>query len=205
MAPLGAILDRLVAALPRSPYRFNLTVLRDTSVNAFAAPGGFIVVTSGLLRAARTPEELAGVLAHEIQHVTRRHSTRAIIREMPLRLAISALFGGSGVEAAAGMVGSLGALRYRRADEVEADLEGMRLLNAAHVDPAGMISFMRTLETRYESAPRLASYLSSHPRTADRIAALAALAERDKYPTTPLLDSASWQKVRAVCRATKLN
>jgi len=199
VAALRPVLDRLIAAGPRSPYQFKLTVLRDSSVNAFAAPGGFIVVTSGLLRATRTPEELAGVLSHEIQHVTRRHSTRAIIREMPLRLALSAVFGGSGGETAAGMVSSLGSLSYRRADETEADVEGLRLLQAAHVDPAGMIAFLRTLEAREERTPSLVSYLSSHPRTADRVAGLAALAGRGGSESTPLLDSASWQQAKAIC------
>jgi predicted Zn-dependent protease len=188
-----------VAAAPRSPYDFSLAVVRDSSVNAFAAPGGFIVVTSGLLRAVRTPEELAGVLAHEIQHVTRRHSTRAIIREMPLRFMLSAVFGGSGLESAASVAGSLGALSYRRADEVEADVGGLKLLQAAQIDPAGMIAFLRTLETRHRSTPRLVSYLSSHPRTADRVAALEARAEQGRYTSEPLLDSASWQRAGATC------
>lgn len=199
VAALRTILDRLLAASERSPYEFQLDVVRDSYVNAFAAPGGFIVVTNGLLRTARTPDELAGVLAHEIQHVTRRHTTRAIIREMPLRLALSAVFGGSGVETAAGMVGSLGALRYRRADEVEADVGGMRMLQAARVDPSGMVAFMRTLEARHQSAPRLVSYLSSHPRTADRVAALEALARQASYEPKPLLDSATWQRIGNMC------
>ncbi|HEU4747192.1 MAG TPA: M48 family metallopeptidase [Gemmatimonadaceae bacterium] len=203
VAALRAILDRLTAAAPRSPYAFRLSVVRDTSVNAFAAPGGFIVVTSGLLSAARTPDELAGVLAHEIQHVTRRHSTRAIIREMPLRLSLSAVFGGSGFESAAGLVGSLGALRYYRADEVEADVEGMRLLRAADVDPAGMVAFMRTMQTRYKDTPSLVSYFSSHPRTADRVAVLESLAEGARYNTRPLLDAASWQRVVEICGAAR--
>lgn len=202
LAALRPMLDRLFAAAPRSPYEFNVAVLRDPSVNAFAAPGGFIVVTNGLLGATRAPEELAGVLAHEIQHVTRRHVTRAIIREMPLRLAVSAVLGGSGGEAAAGVVGTLGALSYRRSDEIEADVEAMRLLQRAQVDPDGMIAFMRTLEARHRSTPRLVSYLSSHPHTADRVAAISAVAARSTYESTPLLDSTSWQRVGLICETS---
>lgn len=199
VADVRTVLDRLLAAAPRSPYEFQLIVVRDSAVNAFAAPGGFIVVYSGLLKATRTSEELAGVLAHEIQHVTHRHSTRAIIREVPLRLALSTLSGGGGVEIAAGVVGSLGALRYRRGDEAEADREGMRLLRAARVDPSGMVAFMRTLESRHESAPRLVSYLSSHPRAADRVAELEAFAQQGGFTATPLLDYAAWERVRGAC------
>lgn len=201
-AAIAGILERLLKAGVdgrAAPYTFRMVVLRDTVVNAFAAPGGFIAVNSGLLKAARTPEEFAGVLAHEISHVTKRHSTRAIIREMPLRLAISAVAGGSGVEGAASFVGSLGALRYRRGDEAEADREGMRLLNAAQVDPAGVVSFMRTLETKGANAPRLMSYLTSHPNTADRVAALEAMARESRYEPGPLVDAATWERVRRIC------
>ena len=196
---LQTVLARLIDADPRARYTFHVRVLRDSVVNAFAAPGGFIFLNSGLLKAARTPEELAGVLAHEIQHVTLRHSTRAILREVPLRVAIAGVTGGSGIESAASTVASIGALRYRRADEAEADREGMRLLHAAGVDAAGMISFMRTLEEEHGDAPQFFRYLSSHPRTADRIAELEAQASRDRHESRSLLDAASWERLRTMC------
>ncbi|HEU4996587.1 MAG TPA: M48 family metallopeptidase [Gemmatimonadaceae bacterium] len=199
IAELRAVLDRLVSAGPTLPYDFRVAVVRDPTVNAFAAPGGFIVVNSGLLAAANTPEELAGVLAHEIQHVARRHSTRAMLREVPLRIALSTLSGNSGVEPAARVVGTLGALRYRRDDESEADREGLRLLEAANVDPSGMVTFMRTLQSKGANTPQLVRYLSSHPRTADRVAELEALASRAHPESRPLLDSAEWARLRGVC------
>jgi beta-barrel assembly-enhancing protease len=199
LADLRVVVDRLLGAAPKSPYEFRVFVVRDTTVNAFAAPGGFVVVHSGLLAATKTPEELAGVLAHEIQHVVHRHSTRAVIREAPLRLALSALSGGGGMETAASIAGTLGVLRYRRADEAEADRDGLRLLEAAHVDPAGMVAFMRTLETRHGGGARLVSYLSSHPRTADRVAALEGAATRGRAKSRPVLDGAAWDRVRAMC------
>jgi predicted Zn-dependent protease len=199
LADVRVVTDRLLAAVPASPYDFRVLVARDSAVNAFAAPGGFVVVNAGLLAAAKTPEQLAGVLAHEIQHVLHRHSTRAVIREAPLRLALSTLSGGSGLETAANVAGTLGVLRYRRADEAEADREGIRLLEAARVDPAGMVAFMRTLETRREDAPRLVSYLSSHPHTADRVAALQAAVAISHAESKPLLDSAAWRRVQTMC------
>lgn len=196
---LRAVLTRLIDAGPPSPYPFHVLVVRDTVVNAFAAPGGFVFLNSGLLKAAETPEELAGVLAHEIQHVTLRHSTRAILREVPLRVALGSVSGGSGIEATASTVASIGALRYRRADEAEADREGMRLLQAAQIDASGMISFMRTLDEEHGDAPEFVMYLSSHPRTADRIAELEALATQSRYESRPVLDAAAWQRLRSLC------
>ncbi|MGH7679058.1 MAG: M48 family metallopeptidase, partial [Gemmatimonadaceae bacterium] len=201
-ALLGDVLQRLLNAGvtgEASQYRFRMVVLKDTLVNAFAAPGGFIAVNSGLLAAARTPEEFAGVLAHEVSHVTKRHSTRAVMREMPLRLALSAIAGGSGAETAASVAGTLGALRYRRGDEAEADREGMRMLAAAKIDPAGTVSFMRTLEEKTAKAPRFVSYLTTHPHTADRVAALQALAREHSYQPVALMDADEWARVRKMC------
>lgn len=96
-------------------------------------------------------------------------------------------------------VASLGALTFRRSDETEADREGMRLLRAAEVDPSGMISFMRTLEAEHGDGPRFVRYLSSHPRTADRIAELERLASEARYDTRPLLEGAAWRRLRDLC------
>jgi predicted Zn-dependent protease len=195
---LRSVLDRLIVAGPKVPYDFRLFVVRDTTINAFAAPGGFVVVHSGLISAARSPEEFAGVLAHEVQHVMQQHSTRAMIREAPLRLAISSITGGTGLETAAGLAGSLGALRYRRADETEADREGLKLLQSAGVDARGMVSFMRTLETKGQNAPRFVTYLSSHPHSSQRVIELEALIGQQEA-TQPLLAASDWQRLRHLC------
>jgi predicted Zn-dependent protease len=195
---LASVVDRLVGAGGRTPYEFHVYILRDTIVNAFAVPGGFLFLNAGLIDAARTPEELAGVLAHEIQHVRLRHSTRAILRELPLRVALASI-SGAGIESGATTMVSLGALSYRRADEAEADREGMRLLHTASVDASGMISFMRTLDDENGGPPEFARYLSSHPRTADRVAELEALAAQPPNAARPLLDAEAWQRLRALC------
>jgi len=197
-ADLRSVLDRLLDARPESPYSFTLHVVRDTVVNAFAAPGGYVVVNSGLLQATRTPEELAGVLAHEVQHVLQRHTTRGILREAPLRILIALVFGGSSVETIATMAGSLGALGYRRGDESEADREGLKLMVAAAIDPAGMVSFMQTLSDR-SGGPRVISYLTSHPHSADRVAALRTLAAESRGAWRPLMSVAEWKRVQAIC------
>lgn len=199
LAAARSLLQRLVAAAPRSPYDFTLVIARDTMINAFAAPGGFVVVNGGLLKAAETPEQFAGVLAHEIQHVVHRHTTRGILREAPLRLAIAALFGGTSAETVASLAGSVGALSYRRADEAEADRDGLRLLQAAGIDPQGMVDFMRVLERQSGLASAIPTYLSSHPAAEDRAAELRALAAAGTLAAGPALDKAEWQRVRTRC------
>lgn len=199
LAGVRSVLDRLLATAPGTPYAFRLFVTRDTLVNAFAAPGGVIVVNAGLLQAAANPEELAVVLAHEAQHVLQRHSVRAIIREIPLRLALATLDGGVGSAASIG--GTLGVLRYRRDDEREADVEGMRMLQAARVDAPAAARFMRTLEERDGGLPRFAHYLSSHPLSTRRAEELEGLAREARYDPVPLMSAAEWVRVRNGCGA----
>ena len=199
-AALQTILDRLLAAQPKSPYRFRIVALKDPSVNAFAAPGGLIAVNAGLLRDAKSAEEVAGVLAHEVQHVNFRHSTRAIFREIPMRFAISALAGGSGVETAANALGTMGAVSYRRDDERQADREGATLLARARVDAGPVADFMDRLQ-KGDGGSSLISYLSTHPAPAERSAALRDLALTQRGQTEPVLDEAQFAALRGMCGA----
>jgi Zn-dependent protease with chaperone function len=192
---VGDIVARLGGGLPDDRYDFRITIVDDPMVNALAVPGGAIVVFRGLLQNSATPEELAGVLAHEMQHVQLRHGTRAIMRQLPLLM-------GGGSDAAA-VLGVLGALSYARADEEEADAEGMRLILAARVDPRGMISFFETLERLTGSSSGMLTYLSTHPATAERRAALAALADASPVAAEPIsTGEIAWSELVQRCRAS---
>jgi predicted Zn-dependent protease len=199
MAGLRVVLDRLVKARPGSPYKFRIVALRDPSVNAFAAPGGLIAVNQGLLAEARSPEELAGVLAHEMQHIYFRHSTRAILREVPMRFAIGALVGGTGIETAASAAGTIGAFTYRRDDELEADREGLRLLWAAGIAREPVADFIERLEKEGETQSGIATYLSTHPAPGQRAAELRRLGSLEKGPTRPIMDPAAFAALRTAC------
>jgi Zn-dependent protease with chaperone function len=174
-------LEELVARLaPESPYRFRITVVDDPLVNAFAAPGGYIVVFRGLLEKSGATEDLAGVLAHEMQHVLRRHTTRAIFRELALSALLAVVLGDAS-PLLTSVAGSLASLRLQRGDELEADREGLLLLQSARVDPRGLIRFLSSLES--EAVP---AYLSTHPATPERIRALERLAAQSRYAPVPL-------------------
>jgi predicted Zn-dependent protease len=206
ICPHPAALDRLVgrlAAAADGRYAFRVTVVSDSIVNAFAAPGGYLVVYRGLLELAETPEELAGVLAHEMQHVLLQHGTQAVLREIPLRLMVAAVTADAGLAGqVAGAAATLGSLRYGRQAEEEADREGMRMLQRARVDPRGMVTFFGRLQERVGDVPRVAAYLSTHPRTEARIARLEGLAAAATYAAEPLMDAEAWEDVRRACAAS---
>jgi Zn-dependent protease with chaperone function len=145
---LDAISKRLLTAVPDQPYHFKIHVHPSKMVNAMALPGGTIVVFQGLINATETPEELAGVLAHEFQHVLKRHSTRSIIRSEAINLFVLIISGNSdsmtNVIIQAG--GVLEHLRHSRELESQADAEGMKMVLATQIDPRGMVRVFEKLE-----------------------------------------------------------
>lgn len=213
MAPAGercadpehiGVLDQIISALtasgPDSPYTFVITVVDDPGVNAFAAPGGQIVIYRGLLEKTESPEELAGVLAHEMQHIVQRHATKALFREMSMSVLFAAAVGdASGLTTVLNAAQTIGALSYRRRDEAEADREGMKAVQAARIDSSGMIRFLNKLEESSGDMPRAAEYFSTHPLTRNRIEQLSRLAAQADYTPVPLLPGYQWAEIGKLC------
>jgi predicted Zn-dependent protease len=198
-------IERIVAALtapgPGWPYTIRVTVVNDRRVNALAAPGGHIVLLRGLVERTRRAEELAGVLAHELQHVLHRHATRALLQHVSTGLLLAAVTGDASGAMAYGLESArtLGALEYSRRNEEEADAAGRRMLLEAGIDPAGLIAFLESLDREGRQAPGLLRYLSTHPSTGDRIARLKALAAARSRPPVKLLPDYDWHDMQRIC------
>lgn len=193
---LQPLIDRLARA-SGSPLRFQVTYVNQSLVNAFAAPGGYVVVYRGLLDEAESAEEFAGVLAHEMQHVLLRHSARAIAREFSGRALLSLMaIDSSGTPAAAQAGAMLAGLSFQRSDEDEADRAAVALLDRAGVGAAGLARFFRRLQLSPKVAEP-ARYLSTHPALLDRIATI----EKQIRPPAgpPLMSEAEWKSARRVC------
>ncbi len=201
---LESLLATLVAAGPPSPYTFRIQVVDSKAVNAFAAPGGYIVVLRGLIDEAQRPEELAGVLAHEMEHVLQRHSTKAIVQHVSTGLLITALTGDVSGAMAYGLESArvLGQLQYSRTAEAEADERGMQRVIAAGFDPAGMIEFFERLDRKGKDPSGLFKYLSSHPGSADRVTRLRRIAAGAPPARRLALEPSDWGAVRGICKKT---
>jgi beta-barrel assembly-enhancing protease len=159
--------NRLTAG---SRYDYRWFVLVDRDVNAFAAPGGVVVVHSGLIEAAQSADELAGVLAHEVQHIELRHSLQNMIHAVGWAALLSVVLGD--VSAIAGvLIHQAGAMRFSRELEHEADLRGVDAMHRAGLPAQGMVAFFRRLQRQDEGRVPL---LSSHPATTERIRRLEA-------------------------------
>jgi beta-barrel assembly-enhancing protease len=198
---IDEIVAVLLRPLPDARYPFRVTVVDQPMVNAFATPGGFIVIFRGMLERTESAEELAGVLAHEIQHVLHRHATRAILRQASTGILIAALVGDVSGVVAFGVESArlLGDLRHSREAEHEADRDGMRMLHAARVDPGGMLAFFHAMQEQEGASPTAIRYLSTHPTAGDRLQALAELAAQQPQEPVKLLPDQDWADVTKMC------
>ena len=156
---------------------FTIKVLDSEEVNAFALPGGFFFVNTGLILKADNEAELAGVMAHEIAHVAARHGTRqatrgTIINYASLPLIFMGGWTGYALYQAAGIAIPLGFLTFSRAFESEADMLGLEYLYKTGYDPTAFVDFFEKIETLEKRKPgTMSKVFSTHPLTDDRIAA----------------------------------
>lgn len=194
---LAALVERVD---PMDPF-IEVRVVNLPIVNAVTLPGGKIVLFDGLVRAATSPDEVAGVLAHEIGHVQNRDVMESLLRQLGLSVLLGGLQGNIG-----GYTNALLAATYSRAAEARADAHAIAALGAAHVSPLGTAAFFERLDGRKPGKARakaegvtMLNYFSSHPVSSDRAAAFTASA-RGHTDYTPALDAASWTKLQAICR-----
>src|ERR1700694_4484986 len=157
----------------RPNQKWELHVIDDPkTVNAFATPGGYIYVYSGLLLEAGNEAELAGVLAHESGHVVARHVARQMVETYGLEAVIGLALGQnpSLLEKLGSTIAANGALlAHSRSDETEADEYGARYSSAAGYDPRGLVTFFEKLLAMQGKQPKALTWLSTHPATGDRI------------------------------------
>ena len=157
----------------RPDVQWQVNVIDDAkTVNAFATPGGYLYVYSGLLMAADNEAELAGVMAHETGHVVARHSARQMVDAYGIE-AVSAMVLGKNPGLLGSLVSGVGEkgfmLANSRSDETEADEYGARYAAAAGYDPHGLVTFFDKLRAQEGHSPRILAILSDHPATPDRI------------------------------------
>lgn len=202
---LATITARLADGNPQGP-KLSVQVYRSDIVNAFALPGGGIVLTTALLQAVGSPEEVAAVLAHEHAHVTRRHGLRQLIRHVGIWLAAAAVVGDVSwmaaivVDGSAAMVG----LGFSRGMEAEADADAVVHLHSAGLEPAALGRALAAIEKASaaqqadgdEADTAMPAFLSTHPAPEERAEALAErVAELGKVRLRPM--AVDWVAVRA--------
>ncbi|PID36377.1 MAG: peptidase M48 Ste24p [Rhodobacterales bacterium] len=206
-APEGlAALEKMEARLNVEadlPYPVRVSVLDHELENAFALPGGQVVLFRGLIEAAQNPDEVAAVLAHEIGHVVYRDPTRDALRYAGSFGVLGLLFGDfAGGTVMLMLANQMVDASYSQAAETRADEYAHGKLSEAGLPPAAIGTFFERLRAEYGDLDGFAAHLASHPSMTARIeASLAAQAEAEAAGklTEPALSAAEWQALRAIC------
>lgn len=193
--PGVSALDRLstrLAAGAGISHGLVVQVIDLPEINAFAAPGGQILLLRGLIEAAESGDEVAGVLAHEIGHVAERHGMRSLVRHLGVALLFQVISGGADLGQVAPV---LLTLAYSREFEAEADGRAVELLARAGLRTDGLARFFARLERKEGALPVVLAYLSTHPPAADRQLAVTRAAAEGK----PAMTAEEWQALRRIC------
>ena len=176
LAAIQEIIDRLQPFADIPEAEFTFAVVEKDIANAFALPGGYMVVYTGLILRSDSPEQVAGVMAHEMAHVTHRHGLRRIAHSVGIWASISIFFGN--LDALSSLALDLFQVAtvngYSQDQETDADLEGCQMLIAAKIDPRGMADFFRLMQEEYGDVPDALAWTSTHPQHEERIAAILA-------------------------------
>jgi predicted Zn-dependent protease len=198
---LAALTARLAEADPELPA-ITLHVYRMPIINAFAMPGDRIVMTGSLIERADRPEQVAGVLAHELGHSVHRHSEAQLIRATGMQILLSLLTGGSS-DTVASAAGLAAILSYSREAEADADAFAQVILERAAIDPMALAEFFRIILEQEGKTPggafgTFGAMFSTHPGTEERISRLRPLPP--DVTARPALSAADWQALRGICR-----
>ncbi len=197
-----AVLDkRLSESLPDTPP-FSVKVVALPVVNAFALPGGGIVVSASLIAEARRPAEVAGVLAHELGHVYYRHPEAQFVRVMGMQLLLRLATGNATGDTLGGLAGLLAILRYSRSAEDQADAFAARLMAQGHIDPMGLRDFFIRIQKKTGEGKSggllsgIGDMFSTHPGTSERIDKIKPLPPGE---ARPVMSPKAFADLKTIC------
>ncbi len=193
---IDSIVTRICEHNEIAKDKIKLHVLEKEEVNAFALPDGHLVVYSGLIAASESPEELAGVIGHELAHIQLDHVMKKLVKEVGLSVLISATAGGGG-EVPGKIVRTLSSSAFDRKQEREADLHAVDYLIAAKIDPVPFGEFLYRIGGKAETASYL-SWLSTHPDSRERGEYIVEYAGEQSFESEQLLSPVSWTELKSL-------
>lgn len=194
---IWVISKRLEDSLGLSHFDYRIVVVDNPNVNAFAMPGGNIVVLSGLVAFSESPEEVAAVIAHEMGHVELRHVTKRLVKELGLAVLFGVLTGTDGVVLSE-MSRMLTSSYFDRRQEDEADEFALDLVYRCGINPKALGTLFRRMKSEYGSA-EMFEIISTHPATSSRIKKSFEFEIGDDFESRPF--NFDWEAVRAAAKA----
>jgi Zn-dependent protease with chaperone function len=196
---LQKLTNKITSSLKlEKPLDIKVIQMGKENINAFAVPGNHIVIFSSLLDFADTPDEVAGVLAHEIGHATEHHPTQGLIRKVGIDLILTGAFGSS-----ADYATTILHLKYSRNDEQQADDIAIKLLNESNIDTKGFVNFFEKLAQEHNilsEHEEILQYFSDHPGLMERVQYIQSKTKNTKHE--PSLSAQDWQALKGICQKT---
>ena len=192
---LADLTERL-AAQAHLPYPLTVRVVNSSIINAFTLPGGQILIFDGLLNFADSPEEVAGVLAHEIGHAQRRHPMEVFVKNVGSATLIGFLLGDiTGGTVIAAAVQFTATAAYTRDAEREADTDAVALLNGSGIDGSGLVDFFERLREKESELNEILALINTHPASGDR----SDFVRDNTTAHGPAMLAPQWQALKDIC------
>ena len=198
VAAMDTLVGRICVANAIPRERVKVHVFRADVVNAFAMPGGHLVVNSALIADCKNAEQLCGVLAHEIAHIELRHVMKKLVREVGMALLVNITTGGGDAGQVGELVGALSSKAFDRDMEREADTQAVDYLVNAHIDPRPFADFLYLTGNGEES--EAFDWLSTHPSSKERVAYVLEEISNRSLTNEAVLDSVAWHALKESMR-----
>jgi len=195
---VDSIKQRLCKSNGINDSSITIHILLQDDINAFALPGRHLVVYTGLIRYCNSPEELSGVLAHEIGHMEHGHVMKKLTKDAGLSMLTTIAGGNSSGTIGREMVKLLSSSAFDREQETEADISAVHFMAKANIDPENLANLLfRLSQDKNEILQRLA-WLSTHPNSQDRAAEILKLRKQETFSSLPIADSTRWMAIKKI-------
>lgn len=198
LIPVNKVIDRICAKNNITRSSIKLHVIEQDEVNAFALPDRHLVVYTGLIQDCKNPEELSGVIAHEIAHMEHNHVMKKMAKEIGFSVLIAITSGKASPEIMKQAMKLLSSTAYDRSLETDADLTGIDYLLNAEIDPKPMSDFLYRMSLEEADTPEHEYLISTHPDSKVRSAGILRKLEGKKIRNVPVMTNAEWEKLKGM-------
>lgn len=196
VSPVAGIVDKVCAKNGIPKQAIDVHIIKESDVNAFALPGGHLIVHTGLIASSRNPEELCGVIAHEIAHIQLHHVMRKLAQEVGFAALTSMVAGGSGTEMAGQTVKMLASSAFDRMLEKEADLKAVDYMVNSGVEPSHFADFLYSIAFTSGHDMEPPTWVSSHPASKQRAAYVLEYGSGKAVKAEPIVSNQAWAAMK---------
>lgn len=192
------IKEKICVANALDEQRISIHILRSKQINAMTLPNKKMIIFSALIEYCNTPEELASVMAHEFAHMEHKHVTKKIIKDIGLPMLITMAGGEASGRIMREIINIISSTAFDRQQETAADETAVHYLANAHIDPKHFAHFLLRLEEEKKEKSKLSDWISTHPNSSDRAAAIMQLKKKENVQAVPIMEQHQWEQLKKI-------